>query len=447
MCIFTDIESNKTMDTYQEIRSCTNCLHCGADENGKSQCIINYKMYKSECKAFAPKSSEIEEKHAKEIASDLISTQLIYGGVLILALVLLVSFWKGFKIAGDYALLALVATGMVCMALAVVAYCIYRSRRKDMERRVRDDVEHKVRGELSKPLTQEAIKEYLNRQNYLPKSTGTDYGWGVTRRGMEYEVYSDNELSAIVHFAIALQKEDIPIVEQLLKCRDNVGFAAKMWIQEYTENNGEAVFTLDCAAEFFVQYIDDFERVFPMYLSCVEMAVHNILIQLYKSPEHQQNGQSVSRGDIYHPEYTFFPSMLESVCRNEDPIEVLTDEEYIRNYIQSKCQDKAVCAEWDSFKINRVENYGNYKMVVYQFPEPKIAPEAKYGAVLLNTNTLDSNYYTLEMSVEDRWYYGGVSEDRHLNYGEAESTDLDRFIEWIFSNDKQIEASTDYNKG
>jgi hypothetical protein len=102
--------------------------------------------------------------------------------------------------------------------------------------------------------------------------------------------------------------------------------------------------------------------------------------------------------------------------------------------------------EWNSFKINRVDKFGDYKLIIYQFPEPKVAPEAKYGAVLLNTNTLDSNYYTLEMSVEDRWFYGGVSEDRHLNYGKAESADLDRFIEWIFSNDKQIEASTAYTK-
>lgn len=35
----------------------------------------------------------------------------------------------------------------------------------------------------------------------------------------------------------------------------------------------------------------------------------------------------------------------------------------------------------------------------------------------------------------------------HLHQNKAESADLDHFIEWIFSNDKQIEASTDYNKG
>ena len=85
-------------------------------------------------------------------------------------------------------------------------------------------------------------------------------------------------------------------------------------------------------------------------------------------------------------------------------------------------------------------------MVVYQFPEPKFAPEAKYGIVLLDKNTHKGNYYTLEMSHDNMWYYGGVAENRLLNYGEAGSADLDRFIEWVLSSAKKVATSTDYTK-
>ena len=33
-----------------------------------------------------------------------------------------------------------------------------------------------------------------------------------------------------------------------------------------------------------------------------------------------------------------------------------------------------------------------------------IVPEAQYGAVLMNTKTYEIDYYTLEMTFNDRWY-------------------------------------------
>ena len=435
------------MDTYQEIRSCANCLHCGADENGKTQCVINYEMHTIECKAFAPKNSEIEKKHAKEIVRDLISTPLTYVGLAILMLAVLVCFCMGFEVVDDYTLLALVATGIVCLTLAVVARCIYRSRRKDMEKRVRDDVEHKVRRELlPKPLTQEVIKEYLNKHNYLPEPISTGNGMVFTYRNNRYAIYYDSHGGMTIRFATTLDKEYISTMEFLLKCRDEKIFATDMWIQEHTNDNGESNYALECTAEFFVEYVDDFESAFPRYLSSVEFAVNNIFDALEKGIKAKQKGQEERRDDIYNPEYRLIPYILQAVESDHLLPNALVDEEWIRKEIQTRCDNKECKEEWNSFKINRVENYGDYKMVVYQFPEPKIVPEAKYGVVLLNIGTKEGNYYTLEMSHDGMWYYGGVAENRHLNYGPAESADLDRFIEWIFSSNKQVVTSTDYTK-
>ena len=153
------------------------------------------------------------------------------------------------------------------------------------------------------------------------------------------------------------------------------------------------------------------------------------------------------RHDIYQPEFRWLPDVVfRAVTNGRLSPEALTDEEWLRQQIQNGIADAEYIKEWKSFRINRVENYGDYKLIVYQFPEPKVVPEAKYGAALLNRKTLEIDYYTLEMTFDNKWVYGNMSTERHNNYGEVDTSDLDKFIEWIFSKDKQIVACNDYTK-
>jgi hypothetical protein len=158
---------------------------------------------------------------------------------------------------------------------------------------------------------------------------------------------------------------------------------------------------------------------------------------------HNVNG---SRQDLYSIEYRWLPGLVNAVSTGQTPIEALTDETWIRDIVQSRCSNEEIRIEWGNFKIKRVDNYGGYKLIIYEFPEPKFVPEAKYAAVLINTDTLKADYYTLEKSTEDKWYYCAVTENGHLNYGEAHNSDLDHFIEWVFGQNKEIEASTDWSK-
>ena len=137
------------MENNEAIRTCANCLHCGIGENNKPQCRISYEMYTGKCKAFASQNVEIVERYAKEIVRDSISTPLAYIGLAILVLAILVCFLAGYEILGDYALLALIATGIVCLTLAAVFRYIYRLNRKDMRRQVCNEVEQELRKELS----------------------------------------------------------------------------------------------------------------------------------------------------------------------------------------------------------------------------------------------------------------------------------------------------------
>lgn len=439
------------MNENQRIDVCANCLHCRADENNEQVCAINYDMHARRCRAFAPKYDDIAERYAKSIIADSISTPLTWVGITLIAFAIFCAILAGFENAvenvwGDPFVWAMIATGVLCIAVAAILHNALRLRRNSISQELRKELEAEAcQKALPKLLTRNAIKDFLTQQGLSPEPIDGNEGFIFSSHDSYYKLFYDGEYNLTIRYACELEEGDARIAEKILDSYDGKVLGCFRRVYEISKEDGGITYALICDADFFVEYVDHFERVFPRYLHSVELAVNNLFVSLNRCNREEQNEDN-SRGDIYNPEYRLIPRMLQGVKADHLLPDALVDEEWIRREIQTRCSSNECKEEWDSFKINRVNKFGDYKLIIYQFPEPKIAPEAKYGAVLLNTNTLDSNYYTLEMSIEDRWYYGGVSEDRHLNYGEAESTDLDHFIEWIFSNDKQIEASTDYNK-
>ena len=154
---------------------------------------------------------------------------------------------------------------------------------------------------------------------------------------------------------------------------------------------------------------------------------------------------SLRRSDIYNKEYHEIHTIVDGVTAGYIIPEALLDERGMRNYLRELCHP-AMQAEWDAFKILRVDNYGDYKLIIYQFPEPKEVPEALYGAVLLNTTTNTADYYTLEYSFNGKWVYGSTSHGKHFNYGEVDTPNLEIFVLWILSSDKQLLHCTDLNR-
>ena len=436
------------MNENQRIDVCANCLHCRADENNEQVCAINYDTHARRCRAFAPKYDDIAEKYAKSLVTDSISTPLTWVGITLVAFAIFCAILAGFENAvenvwGDPFVWAMVATGVLGIVVAAILRNALRLRRNSISQELRKELEAEARQKaLPKLLTRKAIKDFLTQRGLSPEPIDGNDGFNFTSHDTYYRLLYDGERDLTIRYGCELEEGDAKIAQKIINAYEGEVFGAFRKVYEFTRE-GESKYLLICEIDFFAEYVDYFERAFPRYLHSVELAVNNLFVSLNRCNRKEQNEDN-SRGDIYNPEYRLIPYMLQGVKADSLLPDALVDEEWIRREIQTRCSSNECKEEWNSFKINRVNKFGDYKLIIYQFPEPKIAPEAKYGAVLLNTNTLDSNYYTLEMSVEDRWYYGGVSEDRHLNYGEAESTDLDHFIEWIFSNDKQIEASTDY---
>ena len=201
--------------------------------------------------------------------------------------------------------------------------------------------------------------------------------------------------------------------------------------------------TQDVIVQFYIislcRYEAEFRDTLSNYITLFEKAM---IMYAEEVTAMEKSAAKIKRPHIYYPEYREFSFLFENVSSGKTPIEALTDEYWIRSTIK-----EYYSSDWDSFRINRVENFGEYKLIVYQFPEPKFVPEARCGVVMLNTTTLAIDYYTMEMSFNGQWAYCSCTSERHNNYGSFDSGELDDFIKWVLEDKKQLVGSTDWNTG
>ena len=430
------------------MRKCTNCLHCKTNIVNESECCLGHEINTPECSTFAPKNEYVEEYLQQDKKENVVPSVLTWAGVgsIAFSIYFCCLGWLEGSWGNPY-LWTLLVIGIICLAVAGIMPLVLRLRRESLKQEVRKELENEVRSDVApKILTRNIIKDYLEQQSLSPEPIDGNEGFKFISHDIYFKLFYDGDYSLTIRYGCELEENDVKIAEKILDSYEGKVLGCFRRVYELPKEDGSITYALICDADFFVEYVDHFKRVFPRYLHSVELAVNNLFVSLNRCKREMQSVTAPRRDDIYQPEYLWFSGLVKSISQQATLAEALVDEDWIRKEIQSKCQDEAIRAEWDSFKINRVDRYGDYKLIIYQFPEPKVAPEAKYGAVLLNSTSLEGNYYTLEMSIEDRWYYGGVSEDRHLNYGEAPSDSLDQFIEWILGGQKTVEASTDYTK-
>jgi hypothetical protein len=280
----------------------------------------------------------------------------------------------------------------------------------------------------------------------------------LRQEGLRPEIDADD--AQVVRFKYQRKNISIAIIDNF--CR-----VSSLWRATRDETNLEAMYAstmkvmdeyryirviysgdiLEFAVDQIITSLNHFKEVFNLSLDLISEAVQIHQREYNNLVGSEDTDESSPREDIYHPEFRWMPDVLfKAVSDGQLVPEALTDEDWIRKKIQSRVSSKAMHKEWDSFRINRVDNYGDYKLIVYQFPEPKVVPEAKYGAVLMNTQTLAIDYYTLEKTFNDKWVYGSMSTQQHCNFGEVDTADLDKFIEWIFTKDKQAVSGVDYTK-
>lgn len=291
----------------------------------------------------------------------------------------------------------------------------------------RNDDENQLQTDKRIVITHDLIKNHLEKLGYAPQFFDDTIIFKYGDLNMIIDHF-DGILTMQVRFGIS--DEDKAQINELKQCCDEFMSSTRL-IKALVFDNA-IVYVIDA----HMIYMDEFESYFAgnaLWLSQANKQICERLEQLAPS--------APSRNYIYSLAYRLIPSALTHLKNGKLSIENLWNEELMRDTLRRHEQyvDEAELAK---FRVLSVSDYGEIKQVVYQFPEPQIAPEAKYGAVLVNTRTLECQYYTLEMSDNGLWFYCGVNGQQHLNYGEAKSSDLESFITWVLGNNKTIEAQS-----
>ena len=139
--------------------------------------------------------------------------------------------------------------------------------------------------------------------------------------------------------------------------------------------------------------------------------------------------------DRYFLEYEFIPQLVEGINSGRLVPEILLDTDHWKELINSTVEEKFIY-DWDNIHCRGAKIDDTYVMAVYIFPSPTDVPEAAFGAVLVNTETNEATYYTLEYSFDNNWVLGSKNIHGHYNYGRLENPELENFVEWVVGRTK-----------
>ena len=419
------------MTREERLKLCEICTHCKRDIDRGMVCGLTneYADFEGDCPQFVASQHYLTQQQAKATASH------IEEGVnlpFVFVAVFCVFVFYAFMLDGStqpMRLLLVIGSILLSMALVMLAYGYVKGR--------------KAQQSASKaiPLNLEILEKILRAEGYYPQKM-YDNTIMFKRQGEAY-VISYNKSKFTLRHDFPIETDSINahlaamwVMEKLVM--------VKVWVQKNDEDPNLQDITL--SIENLIDTVDALTPFFTIYVQIIETAkkryLHGLSLIHQRVAEEQADNEPPRRNEVYIPAFYWLPQLVQAYCGGEVPIEALTDEAWIRNRIQSRLaeEDRSL---WESFRIERVERYGDYKLYIYRFPEPQVVPEAKYGAVLLNTTAKTFDYYTLELSYNGKWVYGSMQGEVHRNYAEVDTDDLDKFIEWIFSHDKQLAYITD----
>ena len=437
MPVVEDNRTQKIMTREERLKICEDCQHCARDRRGMVCGKTNeYADFDGECREFEPSKKCLEKikiKHKKErltVDDNYVPplAYIIYGAVWLLLMYALEDGSGGIT---DIMFPVSIIAAICSIIAGIVLFFIRWMKRKKIEAEIFQ----------AHTLTNEKIMDIIRFEGYYPQLNDD----GIISFKIEGSTYCIDRDGAKLRLSYvrALSPLELGVtvaqIKELAAAVSEGIIMAKVDFEELSEGDRLGIITY---LYTFCYYDEELRKAFPVYLNIVQEAMARFGRGLELLPK-----ESPRRDDIYQPEFRWLPDVIfKAVSEERLAPEALVDEEWIRTKIKKGISTSEIAKEWVSFKINRVDNYGDYKLIVYQFPEPKVVPEAKYGAVLMNTKTLEIDYYTLEMTYNGKWVYGSMTTERHSNYGEVDTDDLDKFIEWIFTKDKQVVASQDYTK-
>ncbi len=424
------IQNQQAANTRSRIADiCKNCTHGQFDPQRGIICGLTNDCgdFHDDCESFEPNESYIarkcedREKSQKDETAD---SSIFFFAIVPTYLFCLISMLIG----GDTpatTIWVLLAVG-VTLAGAGFAYYMYnRSRQKRV-----------AFGRLN----EKNIMSILRDEGYRPEKIDDGIMFKVS--GYNYHLrYNDSRF--ILRSSWLFENRDVELMRAIAAQIGNEILIAKVFVSDYDEEDrGVSVIV---SIEALMSYEVELREQLPQFVNIIDASINHFATQLNDICDNQNREQedaSARRQSVYYPEYGWLAEMVDAVRDGKLAPEALSDEAWLKQGFLHWCEPSMIKI-WDEFKIIRVDKYGDYKLIVYRFPEPKAVPEAVYGAVLLNVSTKEAVYYTLEYSYNGKWVLGATDNGKHANYGEAETNDLEKFIDWIFDSNKQLHHYTD----
>ena len=157
------------------------------------------------------------------------------------------------------------------------------------------------------------------------------------------------------------------------------------------------------------------------------------------APQRDEKGQDANIINRYDLAYSLMNMCIDTVKKDIDRrLPLLAEEDYFKKICENMgLEPKGF--EWDELFIS-VEKFDDISIIFYGFPSPQKEPEAIYGALMIDLNTSNLTYYTLEMcSHPGRWALGENSTDHHALMGmyDMEPT-KENFLKLIIPKDKLL---------
>ena len=138
----------------------------------------------------------------------------------------------------------------------------------------------------------------------------------------------------------------------------------------------------------------------------------------------------------YHVQQYFIPEMVDCVKEGYLPFIALfpSAQWYSNLRMEYDTEDLKAAKVWESFE--KIEVDEDHMIIFYTFPQPEEAPEAIYGAVLVEHSTGDIKSCTLEASYEGRWAFCTRSTSMHSLKGFMDAPDKDKFLQWVMGTEQ-----------
>lgn len=425
------------MTREERVKICETCKHCQKDiERGILCGLTNeYADFDDKCHLYEPSEKQQAKTRIRRIIARMRESSKssdkglsIDGYIAIIGTYLfcLISMLIGDDAKSSIIIPLYLAIGFALVALICLDYYYLKYKRKK-----------KVFGEL----TSSAIKQIIRIEGFYPQEKdGLIY---FKSNGLTYQISHDAPKLTLCYKFIYDGTYNLAC-GVALEVQDTI-MCGKISLTRLTDEPKKVGVII--SVEMLTYFTDELKLNFAHYFQILnDMAA--LFNDRYIQLTSKKGCANYRRNEIYCPEYYLIPQLLDDVYNGRLTMESLTNEEWLRQNIRQYCIEhfgKEVTGEWDDFKIQSVNIYGDYKLIIYAYPQPKMNPEALYGGILLNMATRQAYYYTLEYSYANKWVLGSMNvNEEHNNYGTVDSPDLDKFIAWILGNNKSLKLMEKY---